>query len=56
MDFKDDRRQLLTVLNRDCDGRRDLSIPHPFFVRLTRAEWLRWGCLQADHHLRQFAR
>ena len=27
---------------------------HPFFGRLTRAEWLRWGYLHMDHHLRQF--
>ena len=27
---------------------------HPFFGRLTRAEWLRWAYLHMDHHLRQF--
>lgn len=27
---------------------------HPLFGRLTRAEWLRWGYLHVDHHLRQF--
>jgi hypothetical protein len=30
--------------------------PHPIFGRITRAEWLRWGYLHADHHLRQFGR
>ncbi len=27
---------------------------HPFFGALSRDEWLRWGYLHADHHLRQF--
>lgn len=28
--------------------------PHPIFGRLTSREWLRWGYLHTDHHLRQF--
>jgi hypothetical protein len=28
--------------------------PHPIFGRMTSAEWLRWGYLHMDHHLRQF--
>jgi hypothetical protein len=27
---------------------------HPVFGRMSRAQWLRWGYLHADHHLRQF--
>ena len=27
---------------------------HPLFGSLSRAEWLRWGYLHVDHHLRQF--
>jgi Protein of unknown function (DUF1569) len=27
---------------------------HPVFGRLSRAAWLRWAYLHADHHLRQF--
>jgi Protein of unknown function (DUF1569) len=27
---------------------------HPIFGRLSRAEWMRWGYLHTDHHLRQF--
>jgi len=30
--------------------------PHPIFGQMTRAEWLRWGYLHTDHHLRQFGR
>jgi hypothetical protein len=28
--------------------------PHPIFGPMSRAAWLRWGWLHADHHLRQF--
>jgi hypothetical protein len=27
---------------------------HPVFGRMSHAEWLRWGYLHTDHHLRQF--
>ena len=27
---------------------------HPFFGTLSVTQWLRWGYLHADHHLRQF--
>ena len=27
---------------------------HPIFGRMSESEWLRWGYLHADHHLRQF--
>jgi hypothetical protein len=27
---------------------------HPLFGRMSRADWLRWGYLHMDHHLRQF--
>jgi hypothetical protein len=30
--------------------------PHPFFGRMKRKDWMRWGYLHADHHLRQFGR
>jgi hypothetical protein len=30
--------------------------PHPFFGSMTREDWLRWGYMHADHHLRQFGR
>ena len=28
--------------------------PHPFFGDMSEAEWMRWGYLHCDHHLRQF--
>jgi hypothetical protein len=27
---------------------------HPYFGRMSHADWLRWGYLHLDHHLRQF--
>jgi hypothetical protein len=30
--------------------------PHPFFGEMTTREWMRWGYLHTDHHLRQFGR
>ena len=30
--------------------------PHPIFAGLTTSEWMRWGYLHVDHHLRQFGR
>lgn len=29
---------------------------HPIFRDLTQTQWMRWGYLHADHHLRQFGR
>jgi hypothetical protein len=29
---------------------------HPLFGVMTTAEWMRWGYLHTDHHLRQFGR
>jgi hypothetical protein len=28
--------------------------PHPVFGRMSEGQWLRWGYLHTDHHLRQF--
>ena len=28
--------------------------PHPIFGQLSKTQWLRWGYLHIDHHLRQF--
>jgi hypothetical protein len=34
----------------------DNRLPHPYFGSMTPADWMRWGYLHADHHLRQFNR
>ena len=55
-EFDEDRAELLSVISRFSTGASDLAIPHPVFGRMTAQEWLRWGYLHADHHLRQFGR
>jgi hypothetical protein len=32
------------------------AVTHPMFGPMTGADWMRWGYLHADHHLRQFGR
>ena len=54
--FEQDREKLFSVLQRFRGDSIDARIPHPTFGPLTTAEWLRWGYLHADHHLRQFGR
>jgi Protein of unknown function (DUF1569) len=53
--FESSRQRTMALLLRlaetDVGGRR-----HSMFGRLTRVEWMRWGWLHADHHLRQFGR
>ena len=41
--------ELVTARPESFDGQR-----HPLFGRMSRADWLRWGYLHMDHHLRQF--
>jgi len=54
-DFERDRADLLITLQRFSDSRHSFEgAPHPIFGQMTDAEWLRWGFLHADHHLRQF--
>ena len=55
-EFADDKAGLLTEMNRFCKsiGRSSELPAHAFFGPMTRADWLRWGYLHADHHLRQF--
>ena len=50
-----DVRDLLRLLDRFTRQPRDFSWqPHPIFGAMTDAEWMRWGYLHTDHHLRQF--
>ncbi|HTW22848.1 MAG TPA: DinB family protein [Candidatus Baltobacteraceae bacterium] len=55
-EFEEDRAELLGVIERFSGASFDRKIEHPFFGPMTREEWLRWGYLHADHHLRQFGR
>lgn len=52
-EFARDCQQLAELIERFCQPQGELS-PHPYFGQMTEAEWLRWGYLHSDHHLRQF--
>jgi hypothetical protein len=52
-DFERDRSQLLAVMREFTTV--DLTAPHPIFGPMSRKEWMRWGWLHVDHHLRQFS-
>ncbi len=52
-EWERDRAALLQSLARFHDPGSRLGA-HPIFGPLTRSEWMRWGYLHVDHHLRQF--
>jgi hypothetical protein len=54
-DFRRDRVDLVGVIERFADSNRQFRwAAHPIFGQMREREWLRWGYLHADHHLRQF--
>ena len=54
-DFERDKRELLALLERfRAQPKVVAQHGHPFFGQMTEKEWMRWGYLHADHHLRQF--
>jgi hypothetical protein len=55
VEFAQDRQKLESLLLRFTAEKPDFTFaPHPGMGPLTVAEWMRWGYLHADHHLRQF--
>jgi hypothetical protein len=52
--FAEDQARLLGTFAHFC-GCSALAATHPMFGSMHRADWLRWGYLHADHHLRQFS-
>ena len=52
-EWERDRAALLQSMARFHDPGSRLGA-HPIFGPLTRSEWMRWGYLHVDHHLRQF--
>ena len=55
VEFDADRARLLRTIARFCEpGLSFASIEHPFFGPMTKSQWMRWGFLHTDHHLRQF--
>ena len=54
-EFESDRRSLIVAVQRFAAANRDFEwAQHPIFGELSNSQWLRWGYLHADHHLRQF--
>jgi hypothetical protein len=56
VDFHEDLAALLSTLDRFCDHLPTPCLPHPIFGKMAAKDWMRWGYLHADHHLRQFGR
>jgi hypothetical protein len=54
-ELKRDLNELLRLLERFTERPRDFEWqPHPIFGAMSDKEWMRWGYLHMDHHLRQF--
>ena len=54
-EFETDRQTLFTLVERFTGQPRSFQFqPHPMFLEMTEREWMRWGFLHTDHHLRQF--
>jgi len=54
VEFESDRRELLAAMERFCSAADSDRGAHPMMGVLTLEEWMKWGYLHADHHLRQF--
>ena len=51
-EFERDRAELVALIQRFA-GLKEFQ-PHPLFGPMSHWEWMRWGYLHPDHHLRQF--
>lgn len=55
VEFESDLRALLGTMDRFTRRPRDFEFrPHPLFKVMSEGQWMRWGYLHVDHHLRQF--
>ena len=53
--FDADVQELLRLLDRFSSNARDFQWqPHPMFGSMPDRDWMRWGYLHMNHHLRQF--
>jgi hypothetical protein len=52
-EFSRDRENLVAIIERFMN--RDFEwAAHPIFGAMSEEDWMRWGYLHCDHHLRQF--
>ena len=56
IEFRQDLDSLLSTFGRFCDALPPPLLQHPILGPMTAKDWMRWGYLHADHHLRQFGR
>ena len=55
--FEADMRTLLAAFHKFTAQPRTFQFrPHPMFKQMSEKDWMRWGYLHTDHHLRQFGR
>jgi len=53
--FEDDMRTLWAAIEKFTAEPRSFTFrPHPMFGEMSEKDWMRWGYLHTDHHLRQF--
>jgi Protein of unknown function (DUF1569) len=56
-DFEADVRNLVRTIEKFSAEPRSFEFrPHPLFKAMSERDWMRWGYLHCDHHLRQFGR
>ena len=54
-DFKRDVDDLASMIERITGAQRNFKWRrHPLFAEMSERDWMRWGYLHVDHHLRQF--
>jgi Protein of unknown function (DUF1569) len=53
--FEQDLAEALAEMDRFCDPEQ-MHVDHAFFGSMSYEDWMRWGYLHTDHHLRQFRR
>jgi len=54
-DFKRDVDALASMIERVTSPQKDFQWRrHPLFAEISQRDWMRWGYLHVDHHLRQF--
>ena len=55
VDFQRDLDDLSSMIDRLTSAERDFQWGHhPLFAEMSERDWMRWGYLHMDHHLRQF--
>jgi len=52
-EFSEDREKLVALIGRFTHDRFEWAA-HPIFGEMSEKDWMRWGYLHCDHHLRQF--